>query len=160
MASGKHSDIARDAGDDPLVSDSEDSAIISADHLTVKEIDDGEYGNWDEVLRSYAESSPAQSVKSTGVDDLDYEKEEEGKEPWLKAKRARQRWKRRSTGSVLKRSLSQMIGSDSDDGSLSAFTSRPNQEVTKDHEGRFVCSWAGCTEVVRYFSRKDEWSKV
>ena len=37
---------------------------------------------------------------------------------------------------------------------------KPDREVTKGDDGRFVCSWAGCTEDVRSFNRKCEWSKV
>ena len=37
---------------------------------------------------------------------------------------------------------------------------KPDREVTKGEDGRFVCSWTGCTEEVRSFNRKCEWSKV
>lgn len=37
---------------------------------------------------------------------------------------------------------------------------KPDREVTKGEDGRFVCSWAGCTEEIRSFNRKCEWSKV
>lgn len=37
---------------------------------------------------------------------------------------------------------------------------KPDREVTKGEDGRFVCNWAGCTEEVRSFNRKCEWSKV
>ncbi|CZR53123.1 uncharacterized protein PAC_03001 [Phialocephala subalpina] len=36
---------------------------------------------------------------------------------------------------------------------------KPDREVTKGDDGRFVCTWAGCTEEVRSFNRKCEWSK-
>jgi hypothetical protein len=37
---------------------------------------------------------------------------------------------------------------------------KPDREITKGEDGRFVCNWAGCTEDVRSFNRKCEWSKV
>jgi hypothetical protein len=37
---------------------------------------------------------------------------------------------------------------------------KPDREVTKGEDGRFVCNWAGCTEEIRAFNRKCEWSKV
>lgn len=37
---------------------------------------------------------------------------------------------------------------------------KPDREVTKGDDGRFVCAWVGCTEDVRSFNRKCEWSKV
>lgn len=37
---------------------------------------------------------------------------------------------------------------------------KPDREVTKGEDGRFVCTWAGCTEDVKSFNRKCEWSKV
>lgn len=36
---------------------------------------------------------------------------------------------------------------------------KPDREVTKGEDGRFVCNWAGCTEEIRSFNRKCEWSK-
>lgn len=37
---------------------------------------------------------------------------------------------------------------------------KPNREVTKGEDGRFVCTWTGCTEDTRAFNRKCEWSKA
>lgn len=37
---------------------------------------------------------------------------------------------------------------------------KPDREVTKGDDGRFVCKWPGCTEETRVFNRKCEWSKV
>lgn len=37
---------------------------------------------------------------------------------------------------------------------------KPDREVTKGEDGRFVCNWNGCTEELKIFSRKCEWSKV
>ncbi|TVY49764.1 Zinc finger protein [Lachnellula occidentalis] len=36
---------------------------------------------------------------------------------------------------------------------------KPDREVTKGQDGRFVCTWAACTEDVKSFNRKCEWSK-
>lgn len=36
---------------------------------------------------------------------------------------------------------------------------KPDREVTKGEDGRLVCTWPGCTEEVRIFNRKCEWSK-
>jgi hypothetical protein len=36
---------------------------------------------------------------------------------------------------------------------------KPDREITKGENGRFVCTWLGCTEEVRDFGRKCEWSK-
>lgn len=37
---------------------------------------------------------------------------------------------------------------------------KPDREVTKGQDGRFICTWAGCTEDAKSFNRKCEWSKV
>lgn len=36
---------------------------------------------------------------------------------------------------------------------------KPAREVTKGDNGRYFCSWVGCTEEIRDFARKCEWSK-
>ncbi|KAI0849313.1 hypothetical protein F5Y00DRAFT_71127 [Daldinia vernicosa] len=36
---------------------------------------------------------------------------------------------------------------------------KPNRIVNKNREGKFVCSFAGCTDDVKVFNRKCEWSK-
>ncbi|KAI1005949.1 hypothetical protein K3495_g2278 [Podosphaera aphanis] len=36
---------------------------------------------------------------------------------------------------------------------------KPDREITKGEDGRFVCRWSGCTEDIRVFNRKCEWSK-
>ncbi|KAI9643834.1 hypothetical protein NHQ30_007185 [Ciborinia camelliae] len=36
---------------------------------------------------------------------------------------------------------------------------KPDREITKDANGRFYCSWPGCTEETKDFVRKCEWSK-
>jgi hypothetical protein len=72
------------------------------------------------------DSDRAQSVNPIRPNDLDSllsrlslhcENEEEDREAWVKAKRARRKWKR-SSGCVLKRTLSQSIGSDTDEEDL------------------------------------------
>lgn len=34
---------------------------------------------------------------------------------------------------------------------------KPHRSVTKDSNGRFYCTWPGCTEEIRDFGRKCEW---
>lgn len=34
---------------------------------------------------------------------------------------------------------------------------KPDREITKDANGRFYCTWPGCTEEVKDFNRKCEW---
>ncbi|KAK0635159.1 hypothetical protein B0T17DRAFT_32739 [Bombardia bombarda] len=36
---------------------------------------------------------------------------------------------------------------------------KPDREVTKNTEGKFICLWSGCNEDIRVFSRKCEWNK-
>lgn len=36
---------------------------------------------------------------------------------------------------------------------------KPNREVTKSEDGKFICRWPDCTEPVKKFQRKCEWSK-
>ncbi|KAK0719931.1 hypothetical protein B0H67DRAFT_484330 [Lasiosphaeris hirsuta] len=36
---------------------------------------------------------------------------------------------------------------------------KPDREVTKNVEGKFVCTYPGCTEDIREFGRKCEWNK-
>jgi len=35
---------------------------------------------------------------------------------------------------------------------------KPDRPVTKDDNGRYFCDWPGCTEVIKDFNRKCEWS--
>jgi hypothetical protein len=37
---------------------------------------------------------------------------------------------------------------------------KPEREITKTEEGKYICMWQGCTEDQRLFNRKCEWSKV
>ncbi|KAM7196502.1 hypothetical protein V8F20_006976 [Naviculisporaceae sp. PSN 640] len=36
---------------------------------------------------------------------------------------------------------------------------KPDRQVLKNAEGKYVCSWPGCTEETREFGRKCEWNK-
>ena len=36
---------------------------------------------------------------------------------------------------------------------------KPARAITKNENGRYVCAWVGCTEEVRDFGRRCEWSK-
>ncbi|KAK3946050.1 cell wall transcription factor ACE2 [Diplogelasinospora grovesii] len=36
---------------------------------------------------------------------------------------------------------------------------KPDREVTKNQNGKFVCTWPGCPEEIKEFSRKCEWNK-
>jgi hypothetical protein len=53
----------------------------------------------------------------------------------------------------------QALDSDAPSPGRSKPIPKPNREVTKGDNGRFVCTWVGCTEEVRDFGRKCEWSK-
>jgi hypothetical protein len=115
--------------------------IVTEGNFTLEEFGESDYEDWesgdDEVIRPHqyedAESDRAHSVKSAGRNDLDSrilsgiknlncETEEEEREAWLKEQRAAKKWKRRSSGSVQKRTLSQSIGSDTDDEDLQPVT--------------------------------------
>ncbi len=37
---------------------------------------------------------------------------------------------------------------------------KPDREVTKNGDGKYVCTWPGCTEDVKQFGRKCEWKSV
>lgn len=34
---------------------------------------------------------------------------------------------------------------------------KPDREVTRNLEGKFICTWPGCTEEAKEFSRRCEW---
>lgn len=36
---------------------------------------------------------------------------------------------------------------------------KPNREVTKSEDGKFICTWQDCNELVKKFQRKCEWNK-
>jgi hypothetical protein len=118
--------------------------IVTEGNFILEEINESDYEDWEsgdeDVIRPHqyedADSEKAQSVKSSGgrsrseidpqilsgIQNLDCGNEEEEREAWLKAKRAHKAWKRRSSGSVQKRTLSQSIGSDTDDEDLQPVT--------------------------------------
>lgn len=37
---------------------------------------------------------------------------------------------------------------------------KPVRELVKGEDGKYLCNWVGCTEEIRSFGRKCEWSKV
>lgn len=37
---------------------------------------------------------------------------------------------------------------------------KPNREVTKSEDGKFICTWPDCGELVKKFQRKCEWRLV
>ncbi|KAE8448213.1 hypothetical protein EG329_009643 [Mollisiaceae sp. DMI_Dod_QoI] len=110
--------------------------IVAEGNFTVEEFADSDYEDWDsddeDVIRPHqyedAESDRAPSVKSVTRNDLDSRilsgfknlhcENEEERELWLEKLRAEKRRRRRSSASVQKRTLSQSIGSDTDDEDL------------------------------------------
>jgi hypothetical protein len=111
--------------------------VASEGHFTVEEIHENSYEEYDseddDVIWPHqyedAESDRAHSVKSAAHNDLDFrflsgskdlrfENEDDARELWLEQFRAEKRTKKRSSGSVQKRILSQSIGSDTDDEDL------------------------------------------
>lgn len=114
--------------------------IIAEGSFTVEEFADSDYEDWDsddeEVIRPHqyedAESDHAPSVKSVTRNDLDSRmlsgfknlhcETDEERQLWLDKMRAEKRRRRRSSASVQKRTLSQSIGSDTDDEDLKPVT--------------------------------------
>jgi hypothetical protein len=111
--------------------------VASEGHFTVEEILENDHEGYDfedhDVIWPHqyedAESEREHSVKSAAHNDLDSrflsgfkdlrcENEEDAREIWLEQLRAEKRRKRWSSGSALKRTLSQSIGSDMDDEDL------------------------------------------
>jgi hypothetical protein len=112
--------------------------IVTESNFTLEEFNESAYEEWEsgdeDVIRPYqyedADSEKAQSVKSSGgrrksdldprildgIRDLGCGDQEEAREEWVRAERARKKWKRRSSGT--KRTLTQSIGSDTDDEDL------------------------------------------
>lgn len=113
---------------------------IAEGNFTVEEFADSDYEDWDsedDVIRPSqyedAESDRAPSVKSITRNDLDSRmlsgfknlqcvETDEEREIWLEKYRADKRRRRRSSASVQKRTLSQSIGSDTDDEDLKPVT--------------------------------------
>lgn len=115
--------------------------VLTEGNFTVEEIRESDYEEYnsedEDIIRPHqyedAESDRAHSVKSAANNDLDSrflsgfkglrcENEEDARELWLEQLRAEKRRKRRSSGSVQKRTLSQSIGSDTDDEDLQPVT--------------------------------------
>jgi hypothetical protein len=65
--------------------------------------------------------------------------------------------------SALEMQMPEMPPKDEDDAGSpgrSKALVKPDREVTKGEDGRYVCSWVGCGEEIRSFNRKCEWSKA
>lgn len=107
----------------------------------MEEFADSEYEDWDsddddEVIRPHqyedAESDRAPSVKSVTRNDLDARilsdfknlhcAQDDDRQAWVEKNRAERRRRRRSSASVQKRTLSQSIGSGTDDEDLQPVT--------------------------------------
>ncbi|TVY62873.1 hypothetical protein LSUE1_G008391, partial [Lachnellula suecica] len=130
-------------GAEPFSSSSPPPRITTDASFTVEEFDSSDYEEFDSddgsVIRPHqyedAESEPARSVKGSasqsqhdlptniynGLRDLHCEptdSAEAQQEMWQQKMRAEKRRKRRSSGSIQKRTFSQSIGSDTDDEDL------------------------------------------
>lgn len=112
-------------------------SVLAKGNFTVEEID---YEDWDsdddDVIRPHqyedADSERTMSVKSVSHNELDPHivdefqslncDAEDEREAWLQAEKIKRRRRRRSSASVQKRTLSQSIGSDTDDEDLQPVT--------------------------------------
>ncbi|TAQ86755.1 hypothetical protein B7494_g4916 [Chlorociboria aeruginascens] len=110
--------------------------IVAEGNFTVEEMGESECEDWDSdddnIIRPNqyedAESDPARSVKGSDLDphiiaglaDLDCSVEDPHAEheAWIEAARAEKRRRRRSSATVQKRTISQSIGSDTDEEDL------------------------------------------
>jgi hypothetical protein len=114
--------------------------IVTESNFTLEEFNESDYEDEDVIWpHQYedADSEKAQSVKSSGgrrkneidvgilagIENLDLEEE---REAWVKAKRAQRQRNRRSSGAT-KRTLTQSIGSDTDDEDLQPVTFEANE---------------------------------
>lgn len=142
VASSRDQDL-----EDPLSSSSPPPRYSRTANFTVEEFGEKDYEGFDSddesVIRPHqyedAESDRGQSVKSVPRNDLpqkiytDFDKlncnpDEREHEAWVEWRRAENRRKRRSSGSVQKRTFSQSIGSDSaDDEDLQPFCEGANE---------------------------------
>ncbi|KAG4418176.1 hypothetical protein IFR04_008697 [Cadophora malorum] len=123
------------------------TAIVEG-NFTVEEFGDSDYEDWDsddeDVIRPHqyedAESDRAASVRSVSRSEIDprvlhslknlhCETNEDEREIWLEQQRAEKRRKRRSSGSVQKRTISQSIGSDTDEEDLKPVTFEGANEI-------------------------------
>lgn len=117
-------------------------------NFTLEEFGESDYEEWDsddeDVIRPHqyedAESDRAASVRSIPRSEIDprvlhdfknlhCETTEDEREIWLEQQRAEKRRKRRSSGSVQKRTISQSIGSDTDEEDLKPVTFEGANEI-------------------------------
>ncbi|CAL3969748.1 unnamed protein product [Diplocarpon coronariae] len=122
--------------------------VIAEGNFIVEEFGKSDYEKWDsdeeDVIRPHqyedAESDRAGSTKSVrrseidprvlhGLQNLHCETEVDERELWLEAMREEKRRRRRSSGSVQKRTISQSIGSDTDDEDLKPVTFEGANEI-------------------------------
>ncbi|KAK2626266.1 hypothetical protein QTJ16_004528 [Diplocarpon rosae] len=122
--------------------------IFAEGNFTVEEFGKSDYEEWDsddeDVIRPHqyedAESDRAASIKSVrrseidprvlhGLRNLHCETEDDEREIWLEAMREEKRRRRRSSGSVQKRTISQSIGSDTDEEDLKPVTFEGANEI-------------------------------
>ncbi|PVH87798.1 hypothetical protein DL98DRAFT_222307 [Cadophora sp. DSE1049] len=123
------------------------TAVVEG-NFTLEEFGESDYEDWDsddeDVIRPHqyedAESDRAASVRSVprseidprvlhGLKNLHCETPEDEREIWLEQQRAEKRRKRRSSGSVQKRTISQSIGSDTDEEDLKPVTFEGANEI-------------------------------
>ncbi|KAK0113907.1 hypothetical protein ONS96_014757 [Cadophora gregata f. sp. sojae] len=123
-------------------------ATVAEGNFTLEEFGESDYEGWDsddeDVIRPHqyedAESDRAASVRSVprsdidprvlhGLKNLQCETTEDEREIWLEQQRAEKRRKRRSSGSVQKRTISQSIGSDTDEEDLKPVTFEGANEI-------------------------------
>lgn len=123
--------------------------ILAEGNFTVEEFRDSDYDGWDsdeeDVIRPHqyedAESERAASVRSAsrtrteidprvlhGIKNLQCETDDE-REAWVEKQRAEKRRKRRTLSSVQKRTISQSIGSDTDEEDLKPVTFEGANEI-------------------------------
>ncbi|KAL5323143.1 hypothetical protein ACEPPN_007671 [Leptodophora sp. 'Broadleaf-Isolate-01'] len=122
--------------------------VIAEGNFTLEEFGESDYEDWDsddeDVIRPHqyedAESDRAASVRSLPRSEIDprvlhdlknlhCETPEDDRDIWLEAQRAEKRRKRRSSGSVQKRTISQSIGSDTDEEDLKPVTFEGANEI-------------------------------
>ncbi|EKD16161.1 uncharacterized protein L3040_009604 [Drepanopeziza brunnea f. sp. 'multigermtubi'] len=124
--------------------------VIVEGNFTVEEFGESDYEEWDSddesVIRPHqyedAASDRAGSVRSVsrtrneidprvlyGLKNLHCQPDEDDRDAWLEAMREERRRKRRSSGSVQKRTISQSIGSDTDEEDLKPVTFEGANEI-------------------------------
>lgn len=122
--------------------------VVAEGNFTVEEFGESDYEEWvsddEDVIRPHqyedAESERAASVRSVSRNEIDprvlhslknlhCETEEDTREAWLETVREEKRRKRRSSGSVQKRTISQSIGSDTDEEDLKPVTFEGANEI-------------------------------